>query len=547
MLSILGFLAVLGPLVVVHELGHFLFARFFNVKAEIFSIGFGPTLFKKQWGETEYRLSWIPMGGYVKLLGAEPEEELSADDMKRALSRQAPWKRFFIFFGGPLFNFLFAIVVFMAILLIGEQHISSKVGRVVEGSVAERAGFQPGDRILAVQGKPVRKFEELNSELQEFPNQEVQLSVLRAGAPADAAPETVRVKTHTEEGYSVYGEERAVGVIPGLFPASRSTEVGVSDPRSIAAKAGIKTGYKVTEVNGVVTKTWEEVVLKVVAIPVETVFKLTLVSKDTIAQPLTLELKKSSAQDTLGSLAGLYSSELFVERTIEKSPAEEAGIQPGDRLVAVGSTQLRSFFELKDSIQSGGEKNGAVVLKWEREGQLIERQVTPTATQSRDPLLKKQTTYTIGVVPQLIWAEPEYVVERVLNPVALVWRATERMAVFSWRNLVSIRKMITGDVSVATLGGPILIGKIAGESISRGLIAFLTTMAVLSVGLGVLNILPVPVLDGGHLLLLGIEMVRGKPLTLRQMEIVQQVGLSLILLLMVVVIRNDLARLPIFN
>ena len=107
--------------------------------------------------------------------------------------------------------------------------------------------------------------------------------------------------------------------------------------------------------------------------------------------------------------------------------------------------------------------------------------------------------------------------------------------------------MFTGDVSVATLGGPILIGKIAGESISRGLIAFLTTMAMLSIGLGVLNILPVPVLDGGHLMLLVLEIFRGRPLTLRQMEIVQQVGLSIILLLMVVVIRNDLARLPIFN
>jgi regulator of sigma E protease len=147
----------------------------------------------------------------------------------------------------------------------------------------------------------------------------------------------------------------------------------------------------------------------------------------------------------------------------------------------------------------------------------------------------------------LQWAEPEFIVERVLNPFMLVAKATERMAVFSWRNIVSIRKMITGDVSVATLGGPILIGKIAGESISRGLIAFLTTMAVLSVGLGIINILPVPVLDGGHLLLLGIEMVRGKPLTIRQMEVVQQVGFSLIVLLMVVVMKNDLSRLPIFN
>ncbi len=547
MLSVLGFLAVLGPLVVVHELGHFLFARLFNVKAEIFSIGFGPTLFKKQWGETEVRLSWIPMGGYVKLLGAEPDEQLSEADLKRSLSRQAPWKRFFIFFAGPLFNFLFAILVFMAILVIGEQHVSSRVGRVVEGSAAEKAGFHPGDRILAVQGKPVRKFEELSTELQDFPNQVVELTVARANVPDTAAPVLIKVQTETEPGYSIYGEERAVGTIPGLFPAARSTEVGVSDPLSVAAKAGIKTGYRVTEIDSVSFLTWEEVAHRVADIPAGQSFKLTLVSKDAIAQPMSLELRKSKAADTLGDLAGLHSSELFVERTIETSPAAKAGLQSGDRLVAVGDARIRSFFELKDRIQADGEKAGTVLLKWERDGQLLEKKIEPTSTQSRDPLLKKQIAYTIGVVPQLMWAEPEYLIERVFNPFTLVFRATERMAIFSWRNLVSIRKMFTGDVSVATLGGPILIGKIAGESISRGLIAFLTTMAVLSVGLGVLNILPVPVLDGGHLLLLGIEMVRGKALTIRQMEIVQQVGLSLILLLMVVVIRNDLARLPIFN
>ncbi|OFZ83254.1 MAG: hypothetical protein A3K03_05710 [Bdellovibrionales bacterium RIFOXYD1_FULL_44_7] len=144
-------------------------------------------------------------------------------------------------------------------------------------------------------------------------------------------------------------------------------------------------------------------------------------------------------------------------------------------------------------------------------------------------------------------AEAPTLIERTWNPIKLFGLATERMAVLTWRNLVSLKKMVTGDVSVATLGGPILIGKIAGESIARGLIAFLTTMGILSVGLGILNVLPVPVLDGGHLLLLGIESIRGKPLTIRQMEIIQQVGLSLILALMIVVIRNDIARLPIFN
>jgi regulator of sigma E protease len=139
--------------------------------------------------------------------------------------------------------------------------------------------------------------------------------------------------------------------------------------------------------------------------------------------------------------------------------------------------------------------------------------------------------------------DPPRVMERVLNPFKLVIGGIERMAVMSWRNFISIQKMIVGDVSVKSLGGPIMIGKIAGESLAHGLVTFLTTMAMLSIGLGVLNVLPVPVLDGGHLLLLGIESIRGKPLTMKQMEIIQGVGLTLILALMMVVMRNDFLRL----
>ena len=116
MLSILGFVLVLIPLVVVHELGHFLFAKLFKVRADAFSVGFGPVILKKKWGETEFRLSAIPLGGYVKLLGEDPSVELSEEDRKRSLHAQKPWKRFFIFFGGPLFNFIWAAIVFMAMM-----------------------------------------------------------------------------------------------------------------------------------------------------------------------------------------------------------------------------------------------------------------------------------------------------------------------------------------------------------------------------------------------------------------------------------------------
>src|SRR6185437_6616229 len=131
LLSIVGFLIILGPLVIAHEFGHYIFARIFGVKAEVFSIGFGKKIWSRQIGETELRVSMLPLGGYVKLLGEDRESTLTPEELKRALHKQAAWKRFFIFFGGPLFNFLFAILIFMVILAIGEPQISNVIGRVV--------------------------------------------------------------------------------------------------------------------------------------------------------------------------------------------------------------------------------------------------------------------------------------------------------------------------------------------------------------------------------------------------------------------------------
>jgi regulator of sigma E protease len=220
---------------------------------------------------------------------------------------------------------------------------------------------------------------------------------------------------------------------------------------------------------------------------------------------------------------------------------------PGDRVIGVGKQDVVSFTQLRDAIQKSGESEGQVLLRWERDGQPMSSIIHPTATKEVDPVLRKTTQYTIGMVPMLEWADPVEVVEKFSSPFALLGKAFGKMVELSHMNLVSIGKMVRGDVSMAVMGGPIAIGKIAGDSLSRGLAAFLTTMAMLSVGLGVLNLLPIPVLDGGHLMLLLIEGIRGKPLSIRQMEVIQQVGLSLILLLMVIVIRNDIARLPFFK
>jgi regulator of sigma E protease len=543
MLSVLGFLIILGPLVVFHEFGHYLFARLFNVKAEIFSIGFGPKLWSRQMGETELRVSAIPLGGYVKLLGEDRQSDLTAAELARALHRQAPWKRFFIFFGGPLFNFIFAVLVFMAILVIGEPQVASVVGRVVHHSAAERAGFQSGDRITAIDGKKTDKFEDVQSRINESPNHELDFEVVHAGA---SAPTHVSATPAPQDGFSVYGEATHVGEIEGLLPWARAGQLGISDPSSLAGKAGLKTGDSIVALAGKPIETWEQFEAAYQGLKPGEKFGLKIQHEKADAPVTEVTLVRGRSGDP-GTDLGLHSSELFVQKTVEGSPAETAGVKAGDRLVAVRKQVVHSFFELKDAVQRAGENDGIVPLEWERGGKTFSSAIKPTATAGRDPLLKKTTQFTVGVMPMLAQAEPAIMLERVWNPFVLLYRGVERMVVLSWRNLVSIRKMVAGDVSVKTLGGPIMIGKIAGESLSRGLVAFLTTMGILSIGLGVLNILPVPVLDGGHLMLLLIEIVRRRPLTLRQMEVIQGIGLVLILGLMGIVLKNDIARLPFFD
>lgn len=544
MLSVIGFLLILAPLVVVHELGHYLFAILFKVKAEAFSIGFGPKLWSRQIGETEWRLSAIPLGGYVKLLGEDREAPMEPEEAKRALHRQAPWKRFLIFFGGPLFNFIFAIFVFMVILLIGEPQVSNVVGRVVHGSVAEQVGMKSGDRILSVNGKQVKKFDEILILIGDHPDQKTDLEIQH---PESAQSTHIYVTPSAEGGFSVYGEATQVGSIDGLSPFPRSTFVGISNPASAAAKAGFKSGDEILEFDHKKIQNWEELESLFDRTSAGTAIQIRGKHSDGVL--FDAQLVKPAAYQVLnplGSAWGLYSSELFVEKTVPSSPAEKGGVRKGDRLIGVGNREVQSFTQLREAVQSAAEKMGKVDLRWEREGQVISASLNPSATETRDPLMKKVIQYTVGVVPMLVVADPVYFTERIFNPVTLVAQAVERMAILTSRNFISIGKMITGEVSTKTLGGPILIGKIAGESLSRGLISFLTTMGILSIGLGVLNILPIPVLDGGHILILLFESIRRRPLTLKQLERVQSFGLALVLMLMGIVLFNDLARISPF-
>jgi regulator of sigma E protease len=267
MFSVLGFILILGPLLVaaLHELGHFLFARLFGVKAEVFSVGFGPTIWSKQRGETEWKVSAVPSGA-VKLLGEEPGRELSKDEeLSRSLHKARPWKRLLIFAGGPLFNFIFASLVFMAIQVIGEEQPRSVAGRILPGSVAEKAGLRAGDQVLEVAGHKVRTFEEMMGAFAEHPGRQVQFKVQRSGA---SAPVDLAVTPSSEPGFNQFGEKTPVGDVGGLLPAARDLVVGVSNPASFAGGLGVMTGDRVATLGGNAPSNFEELEAQYSALPV---------------------------------------------------------------------------------------------------------------------------------------------------------------------------------------------------------------------------------------------------------------------------------------
>ena len=355
--ALVSFIIVLGLLIFVHEFGHFIWAKLFGVKVLKFSLGFGPKLVSRKYGETEYMISAFPLGGYVKMFGENPgevaNEGLSPDDLKRSFSARPVWQRFIIVAGGPVFNLIFAMLLFFLIVLVAglpQPVDTTTISGVGQESPAEAAGLQAGDTILAINGEATTVWEDVSRIIKNSGGREVVMTVKRGAENLE-----ITVTPRLETTKNIFGEEVGERYMVGI---ARSEEV-----------------------------TYEKV----------------------------------------GFIKAL-----------------QAGI---------GQT-------------------------------------------------------------------------------------------WSWMYLtvMGLVKIIQKVVPASELGGPILIAKIAGERMESGLVNFLYFMGVLSVNLGILNLLPIPILDGGHLVFFSVEAVLRKPLSLRTMEIMQQIGLVILGSLMIFVFYNDLVR-----
>lgn len=441
----LAFVVAIALLVTVHEYGHFIVARRLGIRVEKFSIGFGPSLFswRGRDGEVEYVIAAIPLGGYVKMLGENPDEqgdeakrELSEAERARAFDVQPIWKRASVAVAGPLFNFLFAVVAYVFIGWMGQMVLPPVIGSVAPASVAEQAGLQEGDRVLRIGDERIHSWQQLEEALKPVVGHDSRIEVDRGGTPITVPVHLPRLK---KDALLVNVASVGLGISPGITVLIDSVT-----PDSPAEAAGLKAGDQVLQADNMTVETVGDLIRYIQARP---------------GQPVALEVLR-------------------------------------------GQTRLR--LQVVPKAEEGGSGRIGVRL---------------TARSASEPVL-----YRMGFFEGLSYG-------------------VTRTAEMTMLTLQVVGKMVTAAISPENLGGPIAIAQLAGKTAEMGLVSFVTFLALISVNLGVLNLLPIPVLDGGHLAYLGLEKLRGRPLSSAVMERTQIVGMGLVVLLMVFAFYNDLMRL----
>ncbi len=535
MIYIVAFILLLGVLVLAHELGHFLAGRLMKVKIEAFSIGFGKPILRKKVGDTEYRLSIVPLGGYVKFYGDDPKSDkpIPQEMTPYLFNNQKVWKRAFIVFSGPLANFLLAVLVFCTVYFIGEPNVSTKLGYVEKTSVAFESGLREGDVIEAVNGTKVQTWTEMD-ELVSTKKDSVLLSVKR-----DEKNIEVKVPLNNLIAKNRYGETVHKEQIQGISPFKRSSLIGVDNSKnSIAYAQGLRTGDLVYKINTTEVNSWDEMQKALIDNKKDATIYVKRAEKKG-AKPKELELL---VKDT-GKLV-LKPAELFISGFVgEDSPASKAGMQVGDMIYAVNNKQVLSFQSLQQLVDIAGRNSESLNVTVLRAGKLIELDITPALHDLKDEELgQKEKRYLLGVETNYYPGPVDQTKIIIRNPIKLIWAGIEKTAFWVWITAVGLVKLLTGAVSFKAVGGPLMIGKVAGDSLMMGFVYFFRIMAVISINLGVINLFPIPVLDGGHLVLYSIEAIRRKPLKERHIEIVQQVGFYLLIGLIVLSFYNDIIR-----
>lgn len=539
MTQFLAFILLIGPLIFIHELGHLLAAKLVGVKAVRFSLGFGPALARVRIGETEYRIAPIPLGGYVTLLGASPDEELSPQEADRALRNKPLWARYLVLGAGPAFNLLLPLFLYFAFFLGHTVVAPPIIGTMQDDSAAATSGLEPGDRVVAIEGDDIHAWHEMQDRVREAPERELRLQIERDGVRFDrfVTPRKNVVK-------NLVGEQEARGLL-GVYPWVYAPQIGITDTESPAHAEGLQTGDIITSVNGEPVETIEGLE-KELERSRDGALRLTYLRPRAARGEFGRYLWFDSYHARLlprherGQSTGLLPANTFI-RTVEPgSPAATAGLAPGDRVLAVGDRPVTRWETLEALLGRQGEQPQA--LKVQSPGQ-APRVVTVTQVirSYRGIYKQEQKQLWFGAEPYRSRSTPapEPIRGRFTYAARSALDETGSMLTMMW---TSLRQMVTGQRGVEELSSVVGIFNVAGTAAEQGPGPFLLLMAVLSINLGFVNLLPIPILDGGHLMFFTIEALRRRPLSQRAREIASAIGLAIILLLLLIALRNDVMR-----
>jgi len=446
--TIAAFVVALGALVIVHEFGHYLVARICGVKVLRFSIGFGWPLWKKRFGldATEWIVAAVPLGGYVKMLD-EREGDVAPQELGRAFNRQSVWRRSAVVIAGPLANFLFAIMLYWLLFMHGVQEARPVVATPQPDTPAASAGFQSGETIRAINGEPVRSWQEVRWRM-------LQLALERRQVKVEVLNQNSQLNWRTLD-LSPFDAEQLEGdtlALIGfrLYRPEVSPVIGQIVPGGVAEIAGLLAGDRILEVNSKSIHAWNELV-----------------------------------------------------EQVRRHPAREL------RLTYQRGSERRELALVPEAVQQNGSTVGRIGAAARLDQQALDKLVT---------LVRYDAASALAKAVEKTW----------------------ETSVFSLRML---GRMLIGQVSWKNLSGPVTIADYAGQSAQLGIISYLNFMALISISLGVLNLLPIPLLDGGHLMYYTVEIFKGSPVSDRMMEIGQKLGLALLLVLMAFAFYNDINRL----
>ncbi len=447
--KVLGFLVTLGVLVVFHELGHYVVARWCGVRVLRFSVGFGRIVAARRFGRdgTEWALSAIPLGGYVKMAD-EREGDVPPADLARAFNRQSVWKRIAIVAAGPAANLLLAVVLFAGTYMAGIPGQRALLADPASGTAAAAAGLRAGDLVVALDGEPVRSWQDLRWRLTKAQGREaVALAVEPAGPRA------------------------------GDPPVTRVLAIGRLQPAD-----------------------WE-----------------------------------GNALATLGLRADLGTPR--IAELVAGKPGERAGLAAGDRIAAVDGKPVRSPADV--AAITNARAGVPIVFAVERGGAAVDVTVTPEAVE--------QGGRIVGIAGLKLAVDPEAAARLAvtvrygpLDALGQGARKTWELSVFT---LKMLGRIFVGEASLKNISGPLTMADFAGQSAQAGALVFVGYLALISISLGVLNLLPVPLLDGGHLLYYFAEIFKGSPVSDRAFEVGQRIGMAMLAVLMALALFNDVSRL----